>query len=83
MMIKGIDNQQLIDALKRYHDMSFTPGIYEHSIFGQAAILLEKSLITCKDCVYYKEKRVVAVCNHPHGLKNPTQESYCCYANAK
>lgn len=31
----------IADALKKYHDSKFTPGVYEHSIFGKAAMLLE------------------------------------------
>lgn len=48
------DKQTLIDALKRYHDCSFTPGVYEHSIVGLAALMLEKSveIPDCKKCVY-------------------------------
>ena len=37
------EKQNLIDALKRYHDCAFTPGVYEHSIVGQAALMLEDS----------------------------------------
>ena len=37
------EKQNLIDALKRYHDCAFTPGVYEHSIVGQAALMLENS----------------------------------------
>lgn len=35
------EKQRIIQALKHYHDAKFTPGIYEHSIFGKAALLLE------------------------------------------
>ena len=43
----------IIEALKHYHDASFTPRVYEHSIFGQAAMLLEMDtveVVRCKDC---------------------------------
>ena len=45
----------LIDALKRYHDCAFTPGVYEHSIFGQAALMLENhaEVVRCKDCKHW------------------------------
>lgn len=48
------EKQVLIEALKKYHDTKFTPGVYEHSIFGKAALLLEKSVevVRCKDCKY-------------------------------
>lgn len=35
----------LAKALKRYHDNDFTIGVYEHSIFGLAGLILEKDLI--------------------------------------
>ena len=35
------EKRLIIDALKKYHDAQFTPGVYEHSIFGKAAMLLE------------------------------------------
>lgn len=42
---KRLDYQQekkrLAERLKQYHDWHFTPGVYEHSIFGMAARLLE------------------------------------------
>ena len=79
MNIKTTTKQSLIDSLKKYHDISFTPGIYEHSIFGQAALLLEKEAGCCEQCEYFREKRVVAICNHPHGLKNPERSRSCCF----
>lgn len=50
------EKQQLIDVLKQYHDNRFTPGVYEHSIFGKAALLLERSeeVVRCKDCKRWK-----------------------------
>ncbi len=33
----------LIRCLKKYHDANFTPGIYEHSAFGRAALMLEQT----------------------------------------
>ena len=35
------EKRLIVDALKKYHDAQFTPGVYEHSIFGKAAMLLE------------------------------------------
>lgn len=35
------EKRLIAGALKRYHDAQFTPGVYEHSIFGKAALLLE------------------------------------------
>lgn len=54
------EKKMIVDALKRYHDTSFTKGVYEHSIFGKAALLLEKDavdVVRCKDCKHYKEFR--------------------------
>ena len=34
--------KELCDALRRYHNLSFTPGVYEHSIVGLAAMKLEE-----------------------------------------
>ena len=47
----------IVDALKKYHDAQFTPGVYEHSIFGKAAMLLEADaveVVRCKDCKHWK-----------------------------
>ena len=35
------EKRLIADALKKYHDSKFTPGVYQHSIFGKAAMLLE------------------------------------------
>lgn len=35
------EKQKIIRTLKQYHDARFTPGVYEHSIFGKAARFLE------------------------------------------
>lgn len=47
------EKRLIVDALKKYHDAQFTPGVYEHSIFGKAAMLLETDaveVVRCKDC---------------------------------
>lgn len=33
----------LIRCLKKLHDVDFTPGVYEHSVVGRAAIFLEET----------------------------------------
>lgn len=64
------EKKMIVDALKRYHDTSFTKGVYEHSIFGKAALLLEKDsveVVRCKDCVYGQcepIKRGTRVCEY-------------------
>lgn len=35
------EKKRLSERLKQYHDWNFTPGKYEHSIFGLAALLLD------------------------------------------
>lgn len=50
------ERQLIVDALKKYHDAKFTPGVYEHSIFGKAAMLLEVDAVEvcrCKDCKHW------------------------------
>ncbi len=49
------ERADLICCLKKYHDANFTPGIYEHSVFGRAALLLEKTadsdeVVRCGEC---------------------------------
>ena len=48
----SIERKMLADELKRYHDCAFTPGVYEHSIVGQAALILENyvEVVRCEDC---------------------------------
>jgi hypothetical protein len=55
---RTVENEKwlIAEALKKYHDSKFTPGVYEHSIFGKAAMLLEEDaveVVRCKDCKYY------------------------------
>lgn len=40
-----IERARLAGQLKHYHDLEFTKGVYEHSIFGQAGLLLEKNMV--------------------------------------
>ena len=50
--MNSYERKLLADELKRYHDCAFTPGVYEHSIIGQAALILENyvDVVRCKDC---------------------------------
>lgn len=43
-MIDADEKQIIIQALKMHHDSQFTPGVYEHSVFGKAALLLESTV---------------------------------------
>ena len=55
--IKPTMNKELIiQSLETYHDALFTPGVYEHSIYGQAAMLLKRDtveVVRCKDCKHW------------------------------
>lgn len=48
--------QRVIDSLKLYHDTSFTPGVYEHSIFGRAALLLEVDAVPVTQHIELREQ---------------------------
>ena len=40
------------------HDADFTPGVYEHSVYGKAALLLEKDaveVVRCRECKYHNK----------------------------
>lgn len=55
---KQMVKEKIVRVLKQYHDEVFTPGIYEHSIMGKAALMLENSVevVRCKDCVEYNPR---------------------------
>ena len=51
------DRRTIATALKMIHDADFTPGVYEHSVYGKAALLLEKDaveVVRCRDCQHWK-----------------------------
>ena len=50
------DRRTIATALKMIHDADFTPGVYEHSVYGKAALLLEKDavpVVRCRECKYH------------------------------
>jgi hypothetical protein len=52
------DRRTIATALKMIHDADFTPGVYEHSVYGKAALLLEKdavSVVRCRECKYHNK----------------------------
>lgn len=58
-LIDADEKQIIIQALKMHHDSQFTPGVYEHSVFGKAALLLESTVdaeevVRCKECRFAK-----------------------------
>lgn len=42
-LISKSERENLIRCLKKLHDLQFTPGIYEHSVIGRAALFLEET----------------------------------------
>lgn len=61
-LIDADEKQLIIQALKMHHDSQFTPAVYEHSVFGKAALLLESTVdavevVRCRDCRFCR--------NHP------------------
>ena len=82
------EKQRLIDVLKRYHDNRFTPQVYEHSIFGKAALLLERSeeVVRCKDCKHGEVCGSYYVCKNIHvgsygwGMR---QNDFCSYGERR
>lgn len=56
-LIDADEKQIIIQALKMHHDSQFTPGVYEHSVFGKAALLLESTedaveVVRCNNCKF-------------------------------
>lgn len=52
------DRRTIVTALKMIHDADFTPGVYEHSVYGKAALLLEKDaveVVRCRECKYHNK----------------------------
>ena len=49
------DRRTIATALKMIHDVDFTPGVYEHSIYGKAALLLEKDAVEVADMREFAE----------------------------
>ncbi len=52
------DRRTVATALKMIHDADFTPGVYEHSVYGKAALLLEKDaveVVRCRECKYHNK----------------------------
>lgn len=63
------ERKLIIQALKMHHDAFFTPGVYEHSIFGKAALLLEEDaveVVRCCEC--WKEGTEECRMVHKDGL---------------
>ena len=58
MRLIDADRRTIATALKMIHDADFTPGAYEHSVYGKAALLLEKDaveVVRCRECKYHKK----------------------------
>ena len=55
------ERKRLAERLKQYHDWKFTPGVYDHSIFGLAAKLLEVDAVEVVHGEWLDSKFVRAV----------------------
>ena len=58
MRLIDADRRTIATALKMIHDADFTPGVYEHSVYGKAALLLEKDaveVVRCRECKYHNK----------------------------
>ena len=59
-LIHERERANLIRCLKKLHDLDFTPGVYEHSVIGRAALFLEETadaveVVRCKDCRHWQK----------------------------
>lgn len=78
---KQMIKEELIRALKSYHNAVFTPGVYEHSILGKAALILENSVevVRCKDCKHLYDRIGYYCCRNHSGLARISENSFCSY----
>ena len=75
------ERKRLAGRLKQYHDWNFTPGAYEHSIFGVAAKLLEVDaveVVRCKGCRFRTEPGQPNILCHQ--MKD---DDFCSYGERK
>lgn len=59
-LIHKSERADLIRCLKKLHDLDFTPGVYEHSVIGRAALFLEETadaveVVRCEKCKHYQQ----------------------------
>lgn len=75
--------EKIIDAINDFFGCD--AAYFDVNPFDLAHHLMDKGVTMptkCAECRYFGERRVALVCSHPHGLKNPTPDSYCCHADA-
>ena len=78
------EKKRLAERLKQYHDWKFTPGVYEHSIFGMAAKLLEVDaveVVRCKECKHRGDPilcRMIVFDSKTHQLSDWTRDNGFC-----
>ena len=81
------DRRAIATALKMIHDADFTPGVYEHSVYGKAALLLEKDaveVVRCRECKHCDPENYH--CDHPMGTAAPLKrkpDGFCSYGERK
>ena len=88
-LIPESERANLIRCLKMLHDCDFTPGVYEHSVIGRAAIFLEETadaveVVRCKDCAWSMRDDDVYYCINPDGLDNYAKpDDFCSYGERR
>ena len=81
------DRRTIATALKMIHDVDFTPGVYEHSVYGKAALLLEKDaveVVRCRERKHCDPENYH--CDHPMGTAAPLKrkpDDFCSYGERK
>ena len=81
------DRRAIATALKMIHDADFTPGVYEHSVYGKAALLLEKDaveVVRCRECKHCDPEN--NHCDHHMGTAAPLRrkpDDFCSYGERK
>jgi hypothetical protein len=76
--------EKLVDIINDFFGCD--AAYFDVNPFDLATHLLSKGVrlpLPCKECEYLSERRVAVVCNHPYGLKAPTNESFCSHCKRK
>ena len=89
-LIAESERADLIRCLKKLHDLQFTPGVYEHSVIGRAAMFLEETVdavevVRCKDCKHYDDEGYCWYWNYEPGMSPNTVDAddFCSYGERR
>lgn len=82
------ERSSLIRCLKMRHDAQFTPGVYEHSVIGRAALFLEETVdaeevVRCKDCKHYFHFGDDVYGCRTFGMMKTKPDGFCSYGERK